>query len=221
MRVYHCAQRSDEWFHLRLGIPTASEAKRIVTPTGKLSKQADDYLDMLLAEWAYGQPLEDPETEFRSQWMTRGEFMEGPAADAYAFLRDAELETVGFISNDNGLIGCSPDRLIVPDGVLEIKTPSPKVHMHYLRTKSIEQEYKPQLQMQLLVTERKYVDVVSYCPGFPSVVIRQEKDEEYQEMLTEALNDFVEKMLAARQALWEEHASIRERHEAMNTVSTG
>lgn len=215
MKVYDCRQRSEEWYRLRLGIPTASDAKRIVTPTGKLSKQADDYLDSLLAEWAYGQPLEDPETEFRSQWMERGQYLESQAADAYAFHKDAELETVGFITNDNGLIGCSPDRLIVSDGILEIKCPSPKIHLHYLRTESIEQEYKPQLQMQLLITERKYVDVVSYCPGFPSVIIRQLRDEEYQKTLKDALNEFVAQLLKARQSLYEKYPEIRERREAM------
>lgn len=218
MKIYDCKQRSDEWYRLRLGVPTASEAKRIVTPTGRLSKQADDYLDSLLAEWAYGSPLEDPETEFRSQWMERGNYLEAQAADAYALLKDADLETVGFITNDNGLIGCSPDRLIVDTGILEIKVPAPKTHLRYMRTGSIEQEYKPQLQMQLLITERHYVDVISYCPGFPSVVIRQERDDEYQAILIDALNEFVEKLLRARQDLWERYPQIRDRQEAMKAA---
>src|SRR5690348_10361138 len=106
MIIHDVRQRSDEWFALRLGIPTASDAKRIVTPNGKLSKQAEDYMDSLLAEWAFGQPLEDPETDYRSQWMERGAMLESQAADAYAFQKDAELETVGFITTDSGLVGC-------------------------------------------------------------------------------------------------------------------
>lgn len=216
MAIYHdVKQRSDEWFRLRAGIPTASEIKRIVTPTGRLSKQADDYMDSLLAEWAFGGPLQDPETEYQSQWMQRGEFLEGQAADAYAFMKDAELETVGFVTDDKGVIGCSPDRLIVPDGILEIKCPSPKVHLRYMRTGAIEDEYRPQLQLQLLITERQYVDIISYCPGFPSVIIRQERDDAFQEILISALGNFVAKLLEARERLLERFPAIKERQEAM------
>ena len=41
MIVHPCQQGTVEWTEARLGIPTASEFSRIVTATGKLSKQRD------------------------------------------------------------------------------------------------------------------------------------------------------------------------------------
>ena len=48
---------SVEWHEARLGIPTASEFSRIVTPTGKLSAARATYMGELLAEWALGEPV--------------------------------------------------------------------------------------------------------------------------------------------------------------------
>ena len=59
MRVIDCEQGSREWVEARLGIPTASAFKRIVTSTGKLSAQRERYQAELLAEWVYGEPAED------------------------------------------------------------------------------------------------------------------------------------------------------------------
>ena len=42
----------------RLGIPTASQFSRIVTPTGQLSKARDGYLAELLCEWVMGEPAD-------------------------------------------------------------------------------------------------------------------------------------------------------------------
>ena len=54
-----CQQGSVEWFEARLGIPTASEFSRIVTPTGKLSASRHAYMGELLASLgAWANPLE-------------------------------------------------------------------------------------------------------------------------------------------------------------------
>jgi hypothetical protein len=76
-------------------------------------------------------------------------------------------------------------------------------------TGSIEQEYAPQLQGQLLLTSRKWVDIVSYCPPFPLVIIRVTRDGSYQTALSEALNGFVQEMLAARDKLIAKYGDLR------------
>jgi hypothetical protein len=44
--VHNVSQLSDEWHRLRMGIPTASEFGRIITPkTMKLSAQAPEYMN--------------------------------------------------------------------------------------------------------------------------------------------------------------------------------
>jgi hypothetical protein len=209
MIMHECIQGSERWHRLRLGIPTASCFAKIVTPGGKLSKQSDAYLHRLLAEWLFGAPLEDPESTYRSEWMQRGHDLEEAAVRAYEFQTGQEAEQVGFITSDDGNVGCSPDRLIGEIGLLEIKVPAPPTHVGYMLTSSIEQDYTPQLQGQLLLTERRWVDIVSYCPPFPLVIIRVERDGSYQTALAEALDQFVVGLLAARDKLIKKYGDIR------------
>jgi hypothetical protein len=209
MIIHNCQQGSERWHRLRLGIPTASCFSKIVTPTGKLSKQSDGYMHRLLAEWLFGAPLEDPESTYRSEWMQRGNDLEESAVRAYEFQTGHEAEQIGFITDDAGNLGCSPDRLIGKHGLLEIKVPSWATHVGYMLTNSIEQEYTPQLQGQLLLTERRWVDIVSYCPPFPLVIIRVQRDAAYQTALSDALDQFVAGMLAARDKLIEKYGDIR------------
>jgi hypothetical protein len=209
MIIHNCQQGSEQWHRLRLGIPTASCFSKIVTPGGKLSKQADGYMYRLLAEWLFGAPLEDPESTYRSEWMQRGNDLEESAVHAYEFQTGRRAEKVGFVTNDEGNLGCSPDRLVGETGLLEIKVPSPPVHVGYMLAGSIEQDYTPQLQGQLLLTARKWVDIVSYCPPFPLVIIRVQRDSSYQAALSEALAGFVENLLAARAKLVAKYGDIR------------
>lgn len=199
---YDIEQRSEQWDQARLGIPTASNFKRLLTAkTGKLSAQSDGYLDELLAEWIFGQPLEDPESQFRSEWMERGNFLEGQARQAYTFETDNPVVTCGIILRDDLLAGASPDGLIGEDGILELKCPSPKIHVSYMRKQTIEGDYFSQLQGLLYISGRKWVDICSYCPPFPSVVIRVTRDEEYINLLAKALDEFIGKLEAAKREI--------------------
>ena len=191
---YDCEQRSEEWFRLRLGIPTTSEFKKIVTPGGKLSTQCEGYLDELLAEWILGVPLEN----FSSEWMVRGQELEPQARQAYEFMMEAKVETVGFVTTDDGLVGASPDGFVEERRLLEIKSPSEKVHVGYMRHREIDAEYRPQVQGQLWVCEREGQDIISYHPRLPVVVIPVERDEKYIMLLSQALGQFCEQMLEAR-----------------------
>jgi hypothetical protein len=201
--VYHkVPQNSDAWDILRLGIPTSSKFSEIVTPGGKPSKSSKRYMHRLLAEWRNGAPLMDPQSQYQSGWMERGHLLEEQAVKAYEFVTNSDTESGGFVTDDAGLIGASPDRLVGEDGLLEIKCPSPAVHMGYMveGVQSLIGDYWPQLQGQLLITGRKWVDIVSYCdcPGFPPVVIRVQRDEPYIENLQNALVEFVREMMGKR-----------------------
>jgi len=192
--LYQVDQNSDDWDRLRLGIPTASEFKKILTPAGKLSKQADKYMMKLLAEWYFGGPLEDPQTQYQSEWMERGHFLEQQAVDSFELEWNVATIPGGFVTTDDGRVGCSPDRLIGDDGVLEIKNPSPTNHMKFMVERSVDDEHYPQVQGQLYICERQYAAVVSHCPAFPDVIIRVPRDEEYIGHLADALLQFNEKL---------------------------
>lgn len=192
MKTWNVVQGSEDWCRIRAGRPTASQFEKILTPTGKPSKQAEGYMYDLLAELMLGKPLEAP----KFAWMERGSSLEEDAADWYCLQKDVEVQKIGFCTNDAETIGASPDRLVGDDGLLEIKSPSPGVHLKYLLfpLRGVEKEYNTQVQGQLYVTGRPWCDVVSYHPELPSVIVRVERDEEYIKLLDEALTAFVVEM---------------------------
>jgi hypothetical protein len=55
--------------------------------------------------------------------MERGARMEEEAVAAFEFDRGIDTEVVGFVTTDDGLAGCSPDRFAGSDEVVEIKCP--------------------------------------------------------------------------------------------------
>lgn len=178
MIIHKVAQGTQAWLDLRAGIPTASRFDSIMTPGKKKSDSAGKYMDHLLAERILGRPIEG----FKSKYMDLGNEYESRAVASYELANDCETEKVGFVTIDDGKIGCSPDRFIVDcsDGMLEAKAPSPAVHVSYLMASTgASKEYKVQLQGELWTCERDWVDIISYSPGFPDAVFRTYRDEEF------------------------------------------
>lgn len=186
MKIYDVLQGSTEWARLRCGIPTASCFDRILTPGGKPSKSAENYLFSLLAERMMAHPC----IEFMSAWMDRGQQLEADAVAFYELQRDVETRKVGLITNDEGTVGASPDRLVGDDGLVEIKVPKESTHVSYLLKKTVDRDYYPQIQGQLWVAERKYVDILSYHPEMPPALLRVERDEEFIKVLSAAVLGF-------------------------------
>lgn len=189
MKVIDCEQGTRQWLEARSGIPTASEFKKILTPTGKPSTQADGYLHGLLAERMMGHPR----LQAVSERMERGSQLESEAAEFYRFQRECDIARVGFVTNDAGTIGASPDRLVGDEGLLEIKVPAEHTHVSYLLAgagASVDGEYKVQVMGQLWVTERKWADVLSYHPDMPPALFRVQRDEKFIEKLAEAVTEF-------------------------------
>lgn len=190
MIIHNVKQNTDEWLALRAGVPTASEFHKILTPGGKLSKQAEGYMYHLLAEKIVGHAIQSDS----NQWMDRGHDLESEAVKSYEFVRDVETEKVGFITDDSCTVGCSPDRLVGEDRILEIKVPKHTTHVGYMIHGKVEDDYYPQLQGQLWLTGRTSVDIVSYNPEIRSVVLTVARDEKYISLLAAAIESFVEEM---------------------------
>jgi putative phage-type endonuclease len=187
MIVHDVQQGTTEWLELRAGIPTASQFDLILTPGGKPSKSAERYLYTLLAERCMGHPI----VEHVSNWMQRGNQLEQDAVAFYELQADADTVPVGFVTTDDGRIGASPDRLVGDDGLLEIKCPSEYIHMGYaLKLGSAYENYKVQVQGQMMVTKREFVDVVSFHPELPTAVIRIERDDKYIALLEPVVEAF-------------------------------
>jgi hypothetical protein len=182
-----CRQGSAEWIEARLGIPTASQYHRIITPkTGKLSSQAEGYAYELLAEELLGHSLDEGASDF----MARGTALEQSAIRLYEFQRDVTTERVGFILRDDRLTGCSPDRLVDVDGGLELKCPSAKVHVGYMLGQDAD-AYKCQVQGGLWLTGRDWWDWLSYNPEMAPVLIRFQRDEPFIARLAAVVDQFI------------------------------
>ena len=186
-------QGSPEWDKVRTGIPTSSNFGRIITPTGKPSTQADEYINRCIADMICGGVSERFE---KSVWMERGIDMEQEAADWYELETGRDLIKVGFVTDDLGRWGASPDRIVVEGGkeigAVEIKCPAPWTHIENLLRGTIQSKYTPQVQGQMFIGGFAWVDWVSYHPDFGGMIWRAERDEEYIETLARLLADFDE-----------------------------
>lgn len=189
LEVIECEQGSPEWFQARLGIVTASEFDTVMAK-GKNgpSKTRRTYMLKLIGEILTGQPQEN----YSNGHMERGKAMETEARDYYAFITDLEPKRVGFLKT--GRVGCSPDSLIGEDGMHEIKTKLPHLHLEALLADELPPEHKAQCQGGLWVAEREWIDFQSYWPNLPPFIKRVYRDEDYIKTLAKSVYEFIEEM---------------------------
>jgi hypothetical protein len=127
---------------------------------------------------------------YNSPAMERGLIVEAEAADWYEFDQDVSVQRVGFITDDNHTVGCSPDRLVGDQGVLEIKAPLPHTQVEYWISGEVSERFRPQLQGQLYVSQRSWVDILCWHDVLPKVVMRVEPDEQFIRTLDRELQIF-------------------------------
>ncbi len=192
-------QGSDEWFSLRVGIPTASEFKNIVNEKTGVVKQnraktdlgemPKSYANLKIGEIMTGELGGVMKPTF---WMDRGSILEVRARQAYEQIHDVKTENGGFLTDDDGYFGASPDFMIGDDGIGEIKCLETKHHVKYLLDDSdtVPNEYKAQIQGQLFITGRSYCDWWLFHPDLKSKGIRVHRDDEYIANLSDSLNQF-------------------------------
>lgn len=152
------SQRSEEWYEVRKGRMTASNAATIATN----GKGLENYAYEILAE-KYSNNSEESFTSFD---MKRGIELEEQARMTYELERE-EVQQVGFVEMDE-FTGCSPDGLVGEDGGMEIKCPN-DVNFFRLMVNGeseIDKKYLWQVQMSLLITGRKWWDLVFYNINF-------------------------------------------------------
>lgn len=198
MKVYTFEQGTPEWTAARLGIPTASSFSKIITPGGKASESADGYANELIAEIIAG---ESSETFEGNKWTVRGKDYEADAVLAYEAAENVDTEKVGFVTDDKRTMGCSPDRYVGKDGMLEIKVPAPKTHIATLLKKDLAKHHYPQVMGQLLICEREWVDLVSFHHQIPKFKIRIYRDEKYLFEMTRLLKLFHDNLNEKKQIL--------------------
>ena len=119
---------------------------------------------------------------FVTKAMQAGTDGEPLARMAYEALTGNLVDEVGFITDDDGMFGCSPDGLIDADGVLEIKTMVSSETLFTAVADGDISEYLDQCLGYLWLLGRQWVDLVLWAPdleplGLHITVIRIHRDE--------------------------------------------
>jgi exodeoxyribonuclease (lambda-induced) len=165
MKIYKdLVQGSEEWLNVRKGKMTASHGQEI----GNNGKGLDSYILAICAE-----KNSSGEVDFYSNKdMDRGNELEDSAVSIFELENGVDVERVGFIEY-NEYVGCSPDGLIDEDGGIEVKCPNDLNYFKILvgGEKEIDSKYLWQIQMNLLITERKYWKLVYYNPNYTKSMI--------------------------------------------------
>lgn len=200
--VHHndIVQGSEEWHAARCGLLTASEMHLIVTPTLKAASNDKErtHLYELLAQriTRYVEP------RYIGDDMLRGHEDEIEASELYAKTY-APIQRVGFVTNDKWgfTLGYSPDALVGDDGLIECKSRNQKYQIRtivdYVAANTVDPDFAIQVQTGLLVTERKWCDLVSYCGGLPMATVRVFHNTEMQEAIIKAAAAFESRLATA------------------------
>ena len=178
-------QRSPEWFAARLGKVTASRVADVIakTKTGPAATRIN-YAAELLVERLTGASPE----RFTNTAMQWGADNEPAARDAYSFLRDVDVEEVGFVVHPRiSDAGASPDGLVGDDGMVEIKCPNTATHLDTLDSGKPAGKYITQMMWQMACCDRQWCDFVSFDPRLPEelrlFVVRIDRDDDMIESL--------------------------------------
>ena len=160
MKIRNVEQRSKEWFEMRLGVITGSRCANVFKSNNLT------FMDELIAERLSGEIVESP----TSKAMMHGIMMEPLALDAYRMATGNDAREIGFCIHDTlPFLAISPDALVyendVPIGGVEIKCPSTKNHIAYMRGGKVPALYKSQVMHYFIVVESiQWMDFVSYDP---------------------------------------------------------
>ena len=180
MKIYNFEQRSDEWYAIRRGKMSASNAETIIAN----GKGLETYIYNLMAEYYSSAEKEN----YINADMQRGIDLEPEAKIEFQFYTGLDIKEVGCVEL-NEYILASPDGLIGDDGLIEIKCPNDSIYFKLLLSNNIKPEYIAQMQMQMYVTDRQYCYFVSYNPNFEkSLYIKKiNRDEEMIDKLKKGL----------------------------------
>jgi len=157
-------QRSEEWFQMRRGRITSSEIYKIMGK-GDFSETAKTYLLEKVCEIFGG--VTEPAVGAALNWGTE---LEPVAIEHYEKLTKAKVEKASFIPV-GAHYGGSPDGLIAPEGIIEVKCPfkSANHFKHGMinsaeKFKKIAPNYYWQCISNMVCAEAKWCDFISYDP---------------------------------------------------------
>ena len=171
MTEHTVAQRSPEWFALRCGRVSGSQAQHLLsTLKSKAESAGRRDLRMLLAqERLSGLPDDGP--TFINADMQRGIDMEPQALAALEMsgVLPGAIRPVGYLTHDTLQAGYSPDGVAGPgfNTLVEVKCPRMAIHLAMFDTPyTFPERYLGQLTHALWLTGASAIHFASYCPSF-------------------------------------------------------
>jgi hypothetical protein len=186
--IINCEQGSPEWHDARRGIPTASRFKDVMAQgEGKMRAR---YMRELAAE----QIMKEPVKGYTNAHMDRGKDYEAELLAKYCYDKDVNVEKVGFLRSTLMSTGCSPDGLVLENGMVEIKSTLPELLVEILERGRLPTGHQPQVQGQLWISGRQWCDIVFGWPKMPLFIHRVERDEPYMAGLRAELISFNEEL---------------------------
>jgi hypothetical protein len=139
-----------------------------------------DYLMQLVCERVTHELQDDV---FVNVAMQHGIDSEPLAVSAYEAETGSLVQHTGFLASLDDEAGCSLDGHIGNfEEIIEIKSPTSKVHLRTLRAGAIPSEYIPQLVHNMFISGAQWCDFVSFDDRFPTalqlVILRYERNED-------------------------------------------
>ena len=193
MKILDLKQGTPEWLSARKGVITGTQLKTVMGRTAK------DFMYDLIAQQVSPLPA-----QYESEHMEHGLLYEDEAIEKYEAETGLITEKVDFcLHEERHWHGLSPDRLVSKEGkylgAVEVKCPTPKVHLKYVATKEIPAEYKWQVVNYFLVNEeQEWLDFVSYCPQIQIPNLRLSITTVTREQLEEDIEKAEEKLVEFR-----------------------
>lgn len=187
-------QGSDEWKQLRVGMLTGTGICNVMPGRrGGYTLARQQELDEIVTEIFTGKPSGG----FKATKYMKDGIEREPYARMYLEERHGIIvEEVAFVRHDWMRVGISPDGLAVGEPTnVEIKSPRDTTHLRYWLADACPEEYVPQVQSQMWLTEAERCLFVSYHPDFPEDmqlrVIEVKRDEAYIKQIEAEVSKFL------------------------------
>lgn len=189
-------QGTDEWLNVRCGILSASLIGKLLNKS--CTGLADNETSRRVVFDILGQRINGIADEnFQTFAMQRGHDDEMEAKILYS-KHIAPVSEIGFMTNDKWgfTLGYSPDGLVGDDGLIECKSRLSGLQMQTICDQEPPLEFKAQIQTGLLVSERDWVDFISFpaMGGGKMMVKRVYPDPQFQALILSAASAFEAKV---------------------------
>lgn len=204
MKIHTMEQRTPEWDEIRAGKITGSVAKKLVTPTGKVSIQYKSEIGRIIAE---EQGWQEPDFIKPTYWMERGVNLEPEARGWFQVETGLLVHQCGFMEHSSGLAGFSPDGYVIEDDQVipvELKCPKPSNHIMWFLEGGenivLPKDHIGQCHFGMVVADAPHMYFESYTPNASPLIVKVEWSE-YTDTMAKMLDNFIFELKEAREKI--------------------